>query len=240
MSALHPVSILLGTGNSDKQRMLRWLLTADTDTPVAAEIGPVPKAASIRPVTPAELGVTADPDESGATHESIARAKAEAWSLTAGMPAIASDGGLLVPVLGANWESRYTRRFAGPAADDRERQRRLLDIMSPYAGCQRDAAFVEGLAIAVAGQTVASWEVRGATGRIATRLPAAATAGASESDDTDDGAAPADGFWVFPIWHFAQFGRTYDRLTQAERASLGDHWDALRTLAQQFLADWPP
>ena len=101
---------MLATGNADKLRMLDWLLE---DLP-------------LDPVTPADIGISVSPDESGDTHESIARSKAEAWSLAAGMPAIATDGGLLVPALGANWESRYTRRFAGPAADDAARQRRLL------------------------------------------------------------------------------------------------------------------
>lgn len=202
--------ILLATGNADKQRMLAWLLA---DIPV-------------RTVAPDDLGVTADPDESGDTHEAIARAKAEEWSRVAGMPAIASDGGLVVPVLGANWESRYTHRFAGPAADDAERQRRLLQMMEPFSGDQRSAAFVEALAIADAGETVASWEVSGATGRIVDSLE-------QRGGDTD-----GDGFWVFPLWYFPKFGRTYDRLTEAERAGLGDHWQTLRARVSEFIPGW--
>lgn len=202
--------ILLATGNRDKQRMLAWLLE---DAPVRA-------------VAPAELGVRADPDESGDTHEAIARAKAEEWSRVAGMPAIASDGGLLVPALGANWESRYTHRFAGPAADDAERQRRLMDLMAPFSGDDRRAAFVEALAIADGGKTIASWEVTGATGRIVDTL-------AQRGGDTD-----GDGFWVFPLWYFPEFGRTYDRLTEAERAGLGDHWRTLRGLMREFMTSW--
>ena len=202
--------ILLATGNADKQRMLAWLLE---ETPV-------------RVVAPADLGVRADPDESGDTHEAIARAKAEEWSRAAGMPAIASDGGLVVPVLGANWESRYTHRFAGPAADDAERQRRLLHLLEPFSGDQRNAAFVEALAIADAGETVASWQVSGATGRIVDSL-------ADRGGDTD-----GDGFWVFPLWYFPEFGRTYDRLTQAERATLGDHWHILRARVREFIPGW--
>ena len=208
-----PVSvpqILLATGNRDKQRMLAWLLE---DAPVRA-------------VSPTDAGVRADPDEDGATHEVIARAKAEEWSRVSGMPAIASDGGLVVPVLGANWESRHTHRFAGPAADDAERQRRLLHLMEPFAGDERDAAFVEALAIADGGVALASWQVSGATGRIVDSL-------AQRGGDTD-----GDGFWVFPLWYFPQFGGTYDRLTEAERASLGDHWQTLRARVREFLPAW--
>ena len=212
MAAAHYTDILLATGNADKQRMLRWLL----------------EGLPLNPVTPAELRVSAEPDESADTHQAIARAKAEEWSQAAGIPAIASDGGLLVPALGANWESRYTRRFAGPAADDAERQRRLLELLQPYSGDDRSAAFVEGLAIAHRGQTLASWEVRGATGRIV--------------DSMDDAGEPTDGdgFWIFPLWRFAEYdGRTYDRLSEAERAGLGDHWDTLRGLVREFAAGWP-
>lgn len=200
----HPV-ILLATGNADKQRMLRWLLDG----------------LPVRPVTPADRGVSADPDESGDSHRAIAEAKAAEWSRAGGgIMVIASDGGLLVPALGANWESRHTRRFAGPAADDAERQRRLLELLESYAGDDRNAAFVEALAIAEEGRTVASWEVSGATGRIVESL---ADAG---------GATDGSGFWVFPLWYFAEYGRTYDRLTESERASLGDHWHTLRGLVR--------
>ena len=205
-----PRSILLATGNSDKQRMLRWLVEG---LPLDAK-------------TPSELAVNASPDESADTHEAIARAKAEEWSLAAGMPAIASDGGLLVPALGAHWESRYTRRFAGPAADDGERQRRLLELMAPYEGVDREAAFVEGLAIADGGTTLASWEVRGATGSII-REPAAGNV-----------IEGGDGFWVFPLWYFPEFGRTYDLLTPEERAASGDHWAGLREHLHEFAASW--
>lgn len=202
--------ILLATGNADKQRMLAWLLDG---MPVQA-------------VAPTELGVTAEPDESGDTHEAIARSKAQEWSRVAGIPAIASDGGLLVPALGANWESRHTHRFAGPAADDAERQRRLMHLMEPFSDDQRRAGFVEALAIAHGDDTVASWEVTGATGLIVDSL-------GQKGCDTD-----GDGFWVFPLWYFPEFGRTYDRLTESERASLGDHWETLRVRVQDFLREW--
>jgi XTP/dITP diphosphohydrolase len=203
-------TLLLATGNADKQRMLRWLV----------------EGLDVSPVSPQDLGISADPDESADTHEAIARSKAEEWSRVAGIPAMASDGGLLVPALGANWESRYTRRFAGPAADDGERQRRLLALMEPYSGDDRKAAFVEGLAIADGGQTVASWEVSGATGTIVAEPPEGGI------------RSTGDGFWVFPLWYFAEYGRTYDRLTEAERTALGDHWDTLRGLVRGFLPVW--
>lgn len=122
--------ILLATGNPAKQETLRWLLEG---LPLTA-------------VSPQELGLDSVPDESGATHLEIAQQKAEEWSRASSMLVIASDGGLVIPTLGDNWESRFTHRFAGPAADDNERLRRLLELMHPYQGADRAASWIEAVA----------------------------------------------------------------------------------------------
>jgi XTP/dITP diphosphohydrolase len=197
--------ILLATGNAAKQETLRWLL----------------EGAPVRPVTPAEAGVTADPDESGETHLEIARQKAREWSEAGSMLVIASDGGLTIPALGANWESRHTRRFAGPSADDRERARRLLEVMAPLRGEDRAASWVEAVAVADRGEALASWELTGATGYIVEEAP-------PEVD--------VSGFWVFSLWRFPRFGKIYHELTPEEKAALDDHWTRLRELVREWFA----
>ena len=197
--------ILLATGNVAKQETLRWLV----------------EGLRVAPVTPAEAGVAADPDESGETHLEIAREKAREWSEAGGMLVIASDGGLVIPALGANWESRYTHRFAGPAADDRERARRLLEVMAPLRGEDRAASWVEAVAVADRGDVLASWELTGATGYIVEDAP-------EEVDTT--------GFWVFSLWRFPRFGKIYHELTAAEKEALDDHWTRLRELVQGWFA----
>lgn len=199
-----PTPILLATGNRDKQAEFRRLLDA------------LPFA----PVTPAEAGLSDVPDEKGDTHEAIARDKAAQWSKAAAMLAIASDGGLVVPALGPRWESRYTHRFAGPAADNGERLRRLLELMRPYHGEDRRASWVEALAIADRGRVLASWELSGGMGYLDEQPP--------------DGPLPE--FWVFSVWRFPQFGATYSQLTDAQRESIDDHWGRLRRLVSRFLA----
>lgn len=199
-----PTPILLATGNRDKQAEFRRLLDA------------LPFA----PVTPAEAGLSDVPDEKGDTHEAIARDKAAQWSKAAAMLAIASDGGLVVPALGPRWESRYTHRFAGPAADNGERLRRLLELMRPYHGEDRRASWVEALAIADRGRVLASWELSGGMGYLDEQPP--------------DGPLPE--FWVFSVWRFPQFGATYSQLTGAQRESIDDHWGRLRRLVSRFLA----
>ncbi len=199
--------ILLATGNPAKQATLQWLLE---DLPLET-------------VTPGELGLTLVPDEEGETHQAIARQKASAWSRAASMLVIASDGGLVIPALGANWESRFTHRFAGAAANDRDRLRSLLELMQPYQGAEREASWIEAVAIADRGQILTSWELTGATGLIA------------DVPIEDPGEDPAvEGFWVFSVWRFPELGKYYNRLTEAERMSLDDHWTQFRVRVQSY------
>ena len=198
--------ILLATGNSAKQDVLRQLLV---ELPLT-------------PVTPGELGLSADPEETGETHEAIALEKAQEWSRLAGMLAIASDGGLVVPALGHNWESRYTHRFAGPAADDDERRRRLLELMQPFTGPEREASWVEALAVADSGRPLKSWELKGGSGNIA---------------EMPEPGPLAPGFWVFPLWYFPKLGKYYNQLTDGEKEALGDHWATLRKLVNRYFLE---
>ena len=191
MSASTPLTpILLATGNAAKQSALRQLL----------------EGLPLEPVTPAELGLSADPEETAETHEAIAVEKALEWSRLAGMLAIASDGGLVVPSLGTNWESRYTHRFAGPAADDDERRRRLLELLESATGSQREASWVEALAIADSGCPLKSWELKGGSGIIAR---------------SSEPGPHAPGFWVFPLWYFPQLGNTTTGFPPGKRSRWG-------------------
>ena len=194
--------ILLATGNGDKQRVFRSLLDG----------------LLLTPVTPAESGISASPQEDGDTHEAIAREKAVKWSKAGSMLAIASDGGLVIPALGPAWESRHTDRFAGPAVNDSQRVDRLLKLMEPFTGTDRSASWAEAVAIAHNGRPLASWELLGAHGEIA--------------QTRESGPVPE--FWAFTVWTFPRFGKTYDELTPGERESLNDHWTRLGHLVRRF------
>ena len=120
---------------------------------------------------------------------------------------------------GQHWESLYTHRFAGPAADDAERTKRLLELMKSYGGTARAASWVEALAIADRGRILASWENQGASGLIA---------------DQPTEIPKERGFWVFSMWYFPQFDKTYNQLTDEERRALNDHWLQLKDQVQHF------
>ena len=202
--ATNKVPIILGTGNPAKQGMLRWLL----------------EGLPLSPVTPEQLSLEALPDEEeGETHEEIARTKAERWSAAGSALCIATDGGLVVPALGPRWESRFTHRFAGPEATDGDRRRALLELMRPHTGAAREASWLEALAIADRGRVLASWERAGATGVVA---------------DHPGHDPEIPGFWFFSLWHFPGVNKTYNQLSEAERAAMDDHWRGLRGLVHRF------
>lgn len=200
---LYSTTILLASGNRDKQAEFRRLLHG---LPLVT-------------VSPAEAGFAGPPDEEGDTHEDIARDKAARWSAEASMLAIASDGGLVIPALGPRWESLYTHRFAGPAADNSERLAGLLELMQPFRGEQRRATWVESVAIADRGRVLASWELHGGTGYL--------------DEEQPDGQLPE--FWVFSVWRFPQYKATYSELTDAQRESIDDHWGRLGRLVRRYL-----
>ena len=132
---MNQTQILLATANPDKQQQFRWLL----------------EGLPLTPVTPQDLGLTSVPDEVGESHHAVARLKARMWSQSGSMLAIASDGGLVLPALGAAWESLYTHRFAGETATGEDRVRNLLEMLLPYRGEDRRASWLESLAIAHRG-----------------------------------------------------------------------------------------
>ena len=202
-STIDKLPILLATANPAKEQTFRRLV----------------EGLPLSPMTPAQLGLEVASDEEGETHESIARTKAELWSQAGSMLAIASDGGLVLPALGSRWESRYTHRFAGPAADDAERLARLLELMQPFQGTEREASWREAVAIAYCGRILVSWELIGATGLIA---------------DSPGDQYETPGFWAFSVWYFPRFEKTYPQLTPEERESLDDHWTRLRQLVQRY------
>jgi len=196
--------ILLATSNPDKQRAFRRLL----------------EGLPLDLVTPQDLNLSSVPDEQGDNHHEVARRKAQVWSQTGSMLAVASDGGLVIPALGGDWQSLYTHRFAGDAATDADRVDALLELLRPYRGAERRASWTESLAIAHRGRVLASWEVHGATGAISEKAPA----------ETQS----AHGFWVFSMWEFPQLGKSYRQLSPQQLESLDDHWFRLKELVRRF------
>jgi XTP/dITP diphosphohydrolase len=91
-------------------------------------------------VSPAEVGVSIDVEESGSTYAENARIKAEAFAKASGMAALADDSGLEVDALGG--EPGALHHLHGwDGRDNDERIRILLDAMKSVPLEQRRARF---------------------------------------------------------------------------------------------------
>ena len=114
--------LLLATTSVGKQRELRALFA---DLPLVL-------------VTPAELGLTLVPDETGTTFAENAAQKAHAYHAAAGLPTLAEDSGIEVDALGGA-PGVYSARWEG-LPDGAEKNalllRRLADVPEGRRGCR--------------------------------------------------------------------------------------------------------
>jgi inosine/xanthosine triphosphate pyrophosphatase family protein len=162
-------------------------------------------------------------DETGATHIANAVRKAIAWSKAYAATALASDGGLVIPALGDDWQSLLTRRATGDSVSDEEHASRLLRRMAHLEGLQREAHWTEALAVARNGTLVQGWEAIGLHGLIA--------------EDYRPQPTGPEGFWVSGLWTTSDGRRHWD-LSEADLANAGDTWtrlgESLRGLLRKF------
>ena len=128
------LELLIGTKNRAKQRSLNQIVSA---LPIKVLL---PHQVSGLPQTIVE--------EEQASHLGNAREKALVWSRSFHGLTVSTDGGLLIPGLGQNWNSLTTKRFAGDTAGDPERIKMLLDLIKEHSNGDRRAQFVEAGAIA--------------------------------------------------------------------------------------------
>ena len=71
-----------------------------------------------------ELGITLDPEETGATFAENARIKAAAFCAASGLPTVADDSGLCVDALGGA-PGVFSARYAGVHGDDEANNRKI-------------------------------------------------------------------------------------------------------------------
>jgi XTP/dITP diphosphohydrolase len=123
--------LLLATNNPGKAREYKSLLEG-----VPFEL-----------VTPAEVGITTEVEETGKTFEANARLKATTLAAESGLLSLADDSGLEVEALGGEPGTR-SARYAGDNATDADRVRYLLSKMKDVPEGKRQARFRCIIAIA--------------------------------------------------------------------------------------------
>lgn len=99
-------------------------------------------------VSPDDLGIDGEPEETGETFETNARIKARYYGARSGLPTLADDSGLEVEALGGGPGVR-TRRYAGPDATDADNNELLLRELAGLPADRRGARYVCVLALAL-------------------------------------------------------------------------------------------
>ncbi len=128
-----PLRLLVATRSRHKLRELCELLALDPATEL---------------LSPDDLGIEGEPDETGTTFETNARIKARYYGSRAGLPTLADDSGLEVDALHGG-PGVYTRRYAGPAATDADNNAKLLRELAGVPAAERGARYVCVLALAL-------------------------------------------------------------------------------------------
>jgi XTP/dITP diphosphohydrolase len=149
-----------------------------------------------------DTGILRDCPETGITFAENARQKALEYSMESELPVLADDSGLEVFVIGGR-PGIHSARYAGRAATDAERIRRLLAELAPIEGSRREARFVCALALARHGKV--RIEVEGECRGLIAQEPKG-----------------RNGFGYDPIFFFPQLGKTYAELS-AEEKNLHSH-----------------
>nr|BBH95286.1 non-canonical purine NTP pyrophosphatase [Thermogemmatispora argillosa] len=195
--------MLLATSNRDKLEELRALFQ---DLP-------------FRLVSPAEIGLTLEVEETGQTFRENAELKAKAYAQAAGLLALADDSGLEIDALGGA-PGIYSARFLGPETPYEERFRVILQRLQGLPPEQRTARFRCCIAIAEPWGYCRTVE------------------GVIEGQIAEEPRG-SNGFGYDPIFLVPELGKTTAELPPEEKHRIS-HRGRAAQLARKLLASWPP
>ena len=173
------------------------------------EMGEILSSLGVEVVSPADVGITVDVEETGTTFAENAMLKAKAICAASGLPAIADDSGLCVDALNGG-PGVYSARYGGEGLDDRGRYTLLLQNMR--------------------GQTTRAAHFACA---IACVYPDGKTLTAEGRCDGAVAFAPmgTGGFGYDPVFLVPEKGKTFSQLTEAEKNAISHRGRALRDFA---------
>lgn len=201
-------TIVLGTNNPHKKEKLRWIVEGYFSV--------------IR-----EMRDKIDIEETGKTFEENARIKAQAIARREQALVIATDGGVLIPSIGKDWNELLTKRFVGRGeVNDFERMDALLEMMKEKKGDERTITWKESIALASPERVLFSVEVEGDTGVLQERY---------------NPQQYKEGIWVCTLWSYPQFGgRNFFELNEEEKKHGEISWWKLRAKTREFLSSFSP
>ena len=163
-------------------------------------------------VSPADVGITVEVEETGTTFAENAMLKAKAICAASGQPAIADDSGLCVDALNGG-PGVYSARYGGEGLDDKGRYTLLLNSMrgqttrAAHFACAIACAFPDGKTLTSEGRC--------------------------------DGAiafAPLGegGFGYDPVFLVPEKGKTFGQLTAEEKSAISHRGKALRDFSAKL------
>ena len=178
------------------------------------EVGEILKDFGIEVVSPRDLGLTVDVEETGTTFAENAMLKAKAICKAANLPAIADDSGLCVDALGGA-PGVYSARYGGEGLDDKGRYMLLL---SSLRGAPTRAAHF--------------------TCAVACAFPNGDTLTAEGRCDGSIAYAPLGegGFGYDPVFLLPGTGKTFGQLSQEEKSAVSHRGRALKDFAGKLEA----
>ena len=178
------------------------------------EMGEILKDFGIEVVSPRDLGITVDVEETGTTFAENALLKAKAICKEANLPAIADDSGLCVDALGGA-PGVYSARYGGEGLDDKGRY--MLLLSSLRGAPTRAAHFACAVACA---------------------FPNGDTLTAEGRCDGSIAYAPLGegGFGYDPVFLLPGTGKTFGQLTQEEKSAVSHRGRALKDFAGKLEA----
>ena len=196
------MKLLVGSGNPGKVREFRELLDG-----LPVEL-----------VTPADIGLDIEVEETGGTLEENALIKAQAYASAGGILTLADDSGLFVDALGGAPGVHSARYGAPDARTDEDRVGLLLRSLADAPEGERGAAFRCVIVIAEPGADtvrIAKGELRGIIGQ-----------------------APrgTNGFGYDPIFVVPEYGKTVAELDSETKNALSHRGRASRA-AREIIAD---
>jgi len=184
--------LLVATRSSHKLRELRELLEVPADVEL---------------VSPDDVGVEGEPDETGATFETNAAIKARYYAVRSGLPTLADDSGLEVDALGGA-PGVYTRRYSGPDATDASNNAKLLRVLDGLPADRRGGRYVCVLALALPGEA-------GPRGGLRLLLRRGTCRGRIATGPRGDGGFGYDP--IFEPWSEPPGGKTLGEWTAAQK-----------------------
>ena len=171
------------------------------------EMGAILARFGVEVVSPKDLGLTVDVEETGTTFAENAMLKAKAICAAAQLPAIADDSGLCVDALNGG-PGVYSARYGGDGLDDRGRYMLLLNNMR--------------------GQTTRAAHFACA---IACAFPNGDTLTAEGRCDGTIAFAPMGegGFGYDPVFFVPEKAKTFGQLTAEEQSAISHRGRALES-----------